>query len=62
MFLEFGRTSAGEKSARSIRTRTPTGSGHFAFLGSGFEHNFGQIVCIRVETLNNTNLVAGQSI
>ena len=34
----------------------------FCILGQCFEHNFGQIVCIRAEELNNTNLVAPRHI
>ena len=42
---------------REIRW-TATGSGVSAFLGSGFDLIFGQIVPIRGQELSNTNLVA----
>ena len=41
-----------------LERRTSTANGFFALLICDFEHNFGQIVSIRVKTLRNTNLVA----
>ena len=42
--------------------RTSTGSGLLALLGNAFAQIFGQIVCIRVNTLSNTNLVVSRYI
>ena len=42
--------------------RMSTGSGSFSFMGSGLAQIFGQIVSMRIKTLNNTYLVASNHI
>ena len=42
--------------------RKSIGSTHFAFLGSGFAQNFGQVVCMRENTLGISKLAASKHV
>ena len=58
---EFAQVRAeGIQSLRNdvFERRKSTGSGLFAILGRDFDQLFGQIICMRVKTLRNKNLVA----
>ena len=52
--------SLGSLSSDVFERRTSTGSGHFALLSRDFEQIFGQIVSIRIKTLDNINTVASR--
>ena len=43
-----------------VRRPTSSGSEFFLFFGSGFVQIFGQLVSLRIGTLENTNLVASR--
>ena len=56
------RRKIGSLNSDVFERRMSTGSGLFALLSRNFEQIFGQIVCIRIKTLGNTNTVASRLI
>ena len=48
----------GSLSSDVFERRTSTGNGRFALLSRDFEQIFGQIVSLRIKTLDNINTVA----